>query len=235
MVTPSMTALDQLVRELEQHPVNRNIFFEAFKAHHLERARLRTFFRQYQYFCKHFVKLLEGLLYHTPVEQLEMRIKLAKTLHSELGSGSIDQAHLTLLNRFAATLGLTKDELDQTIPVPAVKAYLEVLRRLFLESDYLTALGSELAVEITAEAEFRYLYPGLKKYPEFSDHDLEFFILHVKEEECHGNWLVTAVQQTARSESDYERVAAGARETAEAWHEFWQGLYQQVFEPAGQA
>ena len=224
--------LDALVQELKDHPVNTNVFFQAFKDQYLSRSQLQTFLRQYHYFCKHFVKVLEGLLYKTPVDALEMRVELAKTLHSELGNGCAEQAHSRLLERFAAAVGLSPDALDQTVPVPEVAEYLAVLQRLFIESDYLTALGSEMAVEITAASEFRYFYPGLTKYQTFSAHDLLFFEMHLEAEECHSAWLTQAVEKTARTQADLDRVAAGARTTADAWLTFWQGLYRDVFEKA---
>jgi len=224
--------LDALVQELKDHPVNTNVFFQSFKDQHLSRSQLQTFLRQYHYFCKHFVKVLEGLLYKTPVDALEMRVELAKTLHSELGNGCAEQAHSRLLERFAAAVGLSPDELDLTVPVLEVAEYLAVLQRLFIESDYLTALGSEMAVEITAASEFRYFYPGLTKYRTFAAHDLLFFEMHLEAEECHSAWLTQAVEKTARTQADLDRVAAGARTTADAWLAFWQGLYRDVIEKA---
>jgi pyrroloquinoline quinone (PQQ) biosynthesis protein C len=229
--------LDSLVREMEQHPVNRNAFFQAFKDRRLSPAQLRAFVRQYHYFCKHFVKVLEGLLYRTPVDELDMRVELSKTLHSELGSGRSDQAHIRLLGRFAGAVGLSQTDLDRTLPLPEVESYLAVLRRLFIESDYLTALGAEMAVELTAASEFRYLYPGLTKYKTFSAQDLAFFEMHLEAEDCHGAWLTDAVRKTARTPADLERVAVGARTTADAWQAFWEGLYRELFDnaPAGTA
>src|SRR3989441_13216922 len=224
--------LDALVQELKDHPVNTNAFFQAFKDQYMSHRQLQTFLRQYHYFYKHFVKVLEGLLYKTPVGALEMRVELAKTLHSELGNVCAEQAHSRLLERFAAAVGLSPDALDQTVPVPEVAAYLAVLQRLFIESDYLTALGSEMAVEITAASEFRYFYPGLTKYRTFAAHDLVFFAMHLEAEECHSARLTAGVEKTARTQGELDRVAAGARATADAWLTFWQGLYLDVFEKA---
>ena len=127
-------------------------------------------------------------------------------------------------------MGLSPDALDRTVPIAEVAAYLAALQRLFIESDYLMALGSEMAVEITAASEFRYFYPGLTKYRTFSAHDLVFFEMHLEAEECHSAWLTEAVKKTARTQTDLEHVAAGARTTADAWLAFWQGLYREVFE-----
>ena len=65
------------------------------------------------------------------------------------------------LERFAVAVGLDETDLERISPLPEVAEYLAALYRLFIEADYLAALGAELAVEVTAAAEFRYFYPGL--------------------------------------------------------------------------
>jgi pyrroloquinoline quinone (PQQ) biosynthesis protein C len=124
---------------------------------------------------------------------------------------------------------LSVDDLARTRPIHGVRTYLRVLHRLFTESDYLIALGAELAVETTAISEFRYFTPGLGKYAEFTPKDLIFFELHLREEEHHSTWLVDAVRKTVTTPESLARVTAGARETADAWHRFWDGLHHEVF------
>jgi pyrroloquinoline quinone (PQQ) biosynthesis protein C len=125
------TSLAELIDELRRHPVNSNHFFERFRDEYLQPEQLQAWFRQYHYFCKHFVKMLEGLLYAAPIDEVEMRVELIKTLHSELGSGSIERAHVQLLERFGRALRLEPSESCLTEPIPEVKAYLMTLRRLF--------------------------------------------------------------------------------------------------------
>ncbi len=226
--TPS--DVESLVLELQAHPVNTNEFFRTFKSRKLRPRQLRAFVQQYHYFCFHFVKILEGLLYHTPIHEMEMRTELAKTLYSELGSGSPDRVHIRQLERFASSIGLQPQDLHCTVPIPDVTTYLDTLRRLYLDSGHLTALGAALAVETTAASEFEYFVPGLEQYEQFEPRELEFFTLHLAEEQHHGNWLVEAVRKTARSEDDLRRVAEGARETADAWSAFWAGIHRMVFD-----
>lgn len=228
-MTPTVT-LDSLIEEIRAHPVNTHRFFRVFRDRALSPDQLRTFTRQYHLFCHRFVKLLEGLLYHTPVEALDMRIGLAKTLNSELGDGKADQAHIRHLERFAQRVGLPLADLLSTEPIPELRRYLEVLSRLFLASPYLVALGAELAVETTAISEFRFLLPGLRKYPQFEDRDLWFFSMHLQEETLHGDWLTEAVRQTASSPDDLALVAQGARETVDAWQECWDGFHREIFQ-----
>ncbi len=225
----TLSDVDSLVQELERHPVNLNRFFQTFRAQTLSLQQLQLFVRQYHYFCFHFVKLLEGLLYHTPIHKVAMRSALAKTLYSELGSGSPDHAHSRQLERFAGATGLQPRDLQDTTPLPAVTAYLDTLKRLFLHSGHCTALGAELAVETTAVSEFTSFVPGLQRDERFHHRELEFFTSHLAEEQQHSQWLVEAVRQTIKTDADFQQVAAGARETADAWLSFWDGMYQAVF------
>src|SRR5947199_9645391 len=119
--------LESLVAELEQHPVNSNVFFLAFKDQYMQRGQLELFLKQYRYFCKHFVKLLEGLLYKTPVDHAGMRIELAKTLHSELGSGRSERAHIRLLDRFANGMGLSDAASERERPMEGGGAYMQTV------------------------------------------------------------------------------------------------------------
>ena len=146
-------SLNQFMEELTAHPVNHHPFFVRFQAEYLTRRQLQSFFRQYHYFCKHFVKVLEGLLYATPIDQVEMRVEMIKTLYSELGSGSCEQGHVKQLNG-GDKLGFGESDLRRTEPIPEVTTYFQTLHRLFIETDYLVALGAELAVEKTAISEF---------------------------------------------------------------------------------
>ena len=222
--------VDSLLDELHVHPVNTNHFFVDFRDRFLTTRQLHIFVKQYHFFCHRFVKVLEGLLYHTPLEALDMRIKLTKTLYSELGSGSTEHAHIRHLERFADSVGVRQLDLIQTLPIPEVQQYLDVLDRLFVQSDFRKALGAELAVETTAISEFRFFLPGLQKYPHFTANDLTFFSMHLEEEAHHSDWLTAAVRNTATSPEDLELVVSGARETADAWHAFWLGMHRAVFD-----
>ncbi len=228
-VQTSYWSVDGLMAELVHHPVNDHPFFRRFRDERLSREQLRRWFRQYHYFCKRFVKALEGLLCATPIDELEMRVELVKTLYSELGSGSTEHAHVRQLERFGEALGMFPSDLRATEPASEVAAYLRLLDDLFAGSDYLAALGAELAVETTAASEFRYFYPGLKRYPEFTTQELAFFELHVTEEQNHSDWLLAAVRKTATTPEAIARVAVGARSTVAAWDEFWKGVYREVF------
>ena len=147
-----------------------------------------------------------------------------------MGSGSCEQAHVKQLERFGQKLGFGESDLRRTEPIPEVTTYLQTLHRLFIETDYLVALGAELAVETTAASEFRHFAPGLNKYPDFTPEDLIFFELHLQEEQHHSDWLLDGVRKTATTPDQLARVTAGARQIADTWHEFWNGMYREVFQ-----
>ncbi|WP_454063275.1 iron-containing redox enzyme family protein [Candidatus Nitrospira salsa] len=222
--------VDSLLSELTAHPVNSNIFFIDFRERVLTTTQLQMFIRHYHFFCHRFVKLLEGLLYCTPLEELEMRVELTKTLYSELGSGSSKHAHIRQLERFAQAAEVSQHDLRQTQPLPEIQEYLDTVQHLFMEAGYLQALGAEWAIETTAVSEFHYFLPGLQKYSIFTSQDLTFFSMHLEEEMAHSDWITQGVRHTAKNAKDLEQVAFGARQTAEAWHTFWKGMHRAVFD-----
>ena len=150
--------VDSLVGELTRHPVNTNRFFRTFLSQRLTKSQLQEWLGQYHYFCKQFVKVLEGLLSRTPVDELEMRVQLVKTLHSELGSGRSEHAHIRLLERFAAAAGLNETDLQRISHLAAALARAERENKpLFIAA----VTGRDVSSALTATAMRRTIsYPA---------------------------------------------------------------------------
>jgi len=134
-----------------------------------------------------------------------------------------------MLRQFTTALGMTEEDLDAIEPIPEVKQYITELGKIFLTSDYREAIGAEFGVEITALPEFTYLYPGVKKYSQFTPNDIVFFKFHLAEEELHGDWLTKAVKRVAGTEESRKLIDRGAIRAAELWNVFWEGMYDYVF------
>jgi len=223
----------ELRNEIENAPVNRNKFYAAFRDRTLTEGQMKKFIGQYFWFCKTFIRTLAGLVANTPDEQEDVRLELVKTLHSELGYGKKQAIHLNQLRKFTKKLGLSEEYLNQVKLIPEVKNYIEDLRNLFGVSDFRESIGAEFGVEVTAYPEFTYLYPGLKKYKEFTDDDINFFKLHLVEEKLHGDWMTDAITNLGASGQDRELIRSGALKTIKSWGKFWDGMYRFVFEEDG--
>lgn len=221
--------IQDLTRELEAKPVNKNSFYRRFKEETLTDEQLKRFGGQYFWFCQNFIPLLAGLIYNTPLQEEDIRLELVKTLYSELGYGKKENVHLNLLRRFTTALGFSEGDLQNIEPIPEVENYIRQLEEFFVRSDFRTALGSEFGVEITAALEFTYLFPGIQKYPQFSRQDIYFFEFHLAEEQLHGDWLTEAVSRMARTEDAEELIKEGALKAADLWGSFWEGMERYVF------
>lgn len=222
-----------LRNEIENASVNRNRFYTAFRDRVLTEGQMKKFIGQYFWFCKTFIRTLAGLVANTPDEQEDVRLELVKTLSSELGYGNKQAIHLNQLRKFTKKLGLSEDYLGQVELIPEVKNYIKDLRYLFGDADFRESIGAEFGVEVTAYPEFTYLYPGLKKYKEFADDDINFFKLHLVEEKLHGDWMTEAITNLGTTEQDRELIRSGALKAIASWGKFWDGMYEYVFEENG--
>ncbi len=220
---------DNLSQELETLPVYNNKFFTTFKTEYLTEVQMKKFAGQYFWFCQNFITALIGLIYNTPPTEA-VRMELLKTLWSEMGYGKDEAIHLNLLRQFTTRLGLSEHDLQQVTPIPEIKNYIDYLGTIFLTGDYREAIGAEFGVETTAADEFTYLYPGIKKYENFSAADIHFFAFHLIEEQQHGSWLAEAVEKIARTPEDEVFIRKGALEAGKLWGEFWEGMYRYVVE-----
>jgi pyrroloquinoline quinone (PQQ) biosynthesis protein C len=222
--------VEKLTKQLEQAPVNRTPFYYKFRDRKLSEEQLRRFAGQYFWFCKNFIKVLVGLIYNIPDTENEVRLELIKTLFSEMGYGNQEEIHLNMLRNFTSALNISEQELDEVKPITDIEQYIQELGDIFLNADYRESIGAEFGVEITAALEFTFLYPGLKKYSQFSADDIIFFKFHLAEEELHGDWLTKAVVKIAKTNEDRELIEKGAMQAAELWNQFWIGMDKYVFQ-----
>lgn len=223
------TMINALAEDLKKLPANNNRFYLRFKNETLTDDQLRRFAEQYFWFCQNFIRALVGLIYNAPNDQEGVRFELIKTLYSEMGYGKLEAVHLTLLKKFLRRLGFNEKIWNNIKPIPQVEHYISYLENLYLKGNFCEAMGAEFGVEVTAATEFTYLYPGVKKYPNFSSDDIHFFAFHLIEEEQHGDWLMSAVEKLIKTPEDFALVEQGARRAAELWGNFWEGMYTYVF------
>ncbi len=224
------TFLEDLTQEVKKSPANSNPFFQKFKDDFLTREQLQIFARNYFVFCREFIPTLAGLIFNMPMKEEDIRLELVKTLYSEMGYGNKKAVHLNLLKKFTDALGLNSEELMTASACPKIQAFNEGLRDLFVKSDYRVALGAEFAIEIIAAPEFTYLYPGVKKYKEFSDLDIIFFKFHLEEEQLHGDWLTEAVKNLLKTDEEKKLVWQGAHEAVALWGQMWEVMMEEVFQ-----
>ncbi len=173
-----------------------------------------------------FTGYLERLLFTAP--DSDAKQWLAKVLVDEYGEGSDGKDHTTLYREYLISAGATEAELLDTPLHTAVTEFVRTHLRLCMEEPFLVGLG---AVGPGHEWSIPHMFPlivrGLTRAG-FSNDEIDYFRLHMLQDEDHGAWLEEALVLYAGTRSAQEQIHRGAMASLEARVRFWSGVQRKV-------
>lgn len=201
--------LAELMRPEPDYPLARLLAAQIYK--------LTTMFERY----------IAALFYRCPVR--EFRAKLAENLYEEAtGRLSKTDGHLELMERFIFAIGLTRDDLDATVPLPETQDLIDYRVRLVEDpAQYHKAVA---AVMITSEGQTiqrkdgQAAYQLLAKAYNLTPHQLEFFAVHAEEDVEHVKDGLELAILVCKTEQMQREAIATARETSEKFWSFYDGI-----------
>ena len=71
------------------------------------------------------------------------------------------------------------------------------------------------------------LIEGLRRAG-YSDKEIDYFLLHVVQDQDHGSWMEEALVLLIQNQKDADRIREGAMRSLAARHRFWDGVQYQV-------
>jgi pyrroloquinoline quinone (PQQ) biosynthesis protein C len=218
--------LGDLRREIEAHPAVNHLFLNRLATTPFSREDYRVFGENHYPLVCAFTSYLERLLVRAP--DSEAKLWLAKVLVDEYGEGSRGEDHATLYGHFLRAAGSDlPNGVDFRLPEPA-RRFISIHRRLVADEPFLVGLGAvgpghEWAIPKMFEA----VIPGLARAG-FSPDEMNYFTLHVDQDEDHGRWLEEALARYACSAEAEAQIRRGALLSLDARSAFWTGVQQAV-------
>lgn len=184
-------------------------------------AALRAFCPHYFCFSYRQVVAFSGLFKQVDPLDRESLAMLADVLFEELGQGREEQVHSLLFERFAASVGLSPEQLrlEEDRVLPAVMAYVEELERAFADGSRAEALATYVFLETSAVDTYGPLVATLLRRG-FSDHDVTFFERHAGVEPQHAEAAEAMLRRHGLGIAHPE-VAAQIEKLAGLWRAFW--------------
>jgi pyrroloquinoline quinone (PQQ) biosynthesis protein C len=218
--------LEELRREIESHPAVHHVFLERCSTSPFAKQDYRIFGENHYPLVCVFTSYLERLLLRAPASDAKMWI--AKVLVDEYGEGSDGQDHAALYAQFLRAAGSDVDALSGTpVPDPAW-AFIEEHRRIVMEEPFLVGLGSiGPGHEWAIPHMFGHVIPGLRRAG-FDEVEMQYFTLHVAQDEDHGRWLEEALALHARTADARAQIRRGAMLSLGAREKFWSGVQRAV-------
>ncbi len=218
--------LSELRTEIERHPAVNHLFLNRVATSPFSRQDYRVLGENHFPLVCLFTSYLERLLVRAPSS--EAKLWLAKVLVDEYGEGSRGEDHATLYAHFLRAAGsVVPERPDQRILAPAhafIARHRELVsRRPFLEGLGAVGPGHEWAIPKMFEA----LLLGLRRAG-FAEEEIQYFSLHVEQDQDHGRWLEEALASYADGPGAKEEIRRGALASLEARGQFWSGVQRAV-------
>jgi pyrroloquinoline-quinone synthase len=202
--------------------INTNEFYATFRKAPLSPDTLKHVFQQYFYYIRTFPQILAGL--SARVDSELIRMKLARTVVSELGDNGEGKPHFRMFEDVLSAVGVQLDDWTLVRHEPEAEELVAGLRRLFLQQPANYALGAHYVIEEFGFPMIVNLYEGFRQYKGWKHVDFLYFYLHLLVEANHVDWIGDAVLDAAKTPADAAQIREGAREVLGLLKRFWAGL-----------
>ena len=190
------------------------------------RADFRIFSGQHYPLVGTFTRYLELLLLNAPSS--DEKVWLAKVLVDEYGERSAGQDHAAHYRIFMRACGWTDDEMDGIRLHPAVTGFIADHLRWCTEEPFLFGLGAVgPGHEWAIPTMFGNILKGLDQAG-FSPHEIEYFTLHVEQDQDHGAWLEEALARCATTPEAQALIRAGCLASLAARERLWWGIADKI-------
>ncbi len=134
--------------------------------------------------------------------------------------------HVDLLIRFAEACGVGRSEVENTRQLPTTRALTawcyEMAHRPFDEA----AAGLLVGLESQVPGIYQRNLPPLKSHYGFTDHEVEFFAIHIEADEVHGERGYQIVEKYCPTPEMQAQALEAVRQATEMRWQYMTGLYR---------
>lgn len=217
--------LDGLIEErsLLKHP-----FYQAWQKGELTLDALRGYACQYYHHVLAFPTYVSGV--HANCDDLSDRQELLGNLvEEEQGENN----HPELWLRFAESLGLSRNEVAGSTPLPETRSLIETYRRTTKDGSLAEGLAALYAYESQVPAVAATKIDGLRRFYGLQDRrGLQFFVVHKSLDVEHSKVTRGLVAKYTASPQEEERALAAAQTATRALWGFLDGVHREYVSPA---
>lgn len=173
-----------------------------------------------------FCAYMELLLINAP--DSEAKCWLAKVLVDEYGERSDGEDHAEHYKKFMHAAGITPGEEDNVPLHPEVVNFIREHYRVATEEHFLVGLGAlGPGHEWSIPAMFELAVAGLRKAG-FDEKEIEYWTLHLEQDQDHGAWLEEALVKYCLVEENRNYIRKGALLSLDARERFWWGVTDKI-------
>jgi len=232
--------LQELEREIESHEAVHHPFLKRFSSEPLSIAQLQIFGLQHYQLVKVFVNYMTNLLPRIPDRDAVVLFRhvfddefgAVSGRPATAGQATIFRSHPALYRNFLRALGLADEAWGRVRHLPEVSSYIEEHMTMTREEDFRIGLGAigpghEFSIPIM----FSHLVKGFRNNTALSDEAIEYFTMHIVEDEDHAEIFNQLILRHAETLENQIKIREGVLRSLSARKVFWEGLEKAVFDP----
>jgi pyrroloquinoline-quinone synthase len=211
---------NQLREAVMEYSMLKHPFYVAWTEGKLSKAVLAEYAKQYYAHVSAFPTYVSGV--HSRCEDVSIRQQLLENLiEEERGADN----HPELWLRFAAALGVTREDVKSADLLPATKASVASLKALTQSEDYRAGLAALLAYESQIPEVAQTKRAGLKDFYGIEDERaIAFFRVHESIDILHQQVEMQILEERCENATAQSRAIEAAREGARALWNFLDGV-----------
>ena len=217
-----------LLAAVMEHSMLKHPFYVAWSEGKLSKSVLQEYAKQYYAHVRAFPTYVSAV--HSHCDDLETRQLLLENLVEEEQGA---ENHPELWLRFAESLGVTREEVQNAELLPRTKESVARLKQLTQSADYREGLAALYAYESQIPEVAQTKRAGLKEFYGIDDErGVSFFRVHESIDLLHKEVEQRLLAQACTTPADKERATAAASAGAEALWSFLDGVHEAYLAPA---
>ncbi len=197
-----------------------NPFTEKWVKGELTRAQLGAWAAQHYQYVSQFPRWCAAVYAECPDPDARDFL-LENIVEEEAGT-----KHVDLLLRFAQACGVSGKDVETTRQLPTTRALTAWCYETAHQPFFAAAAGLLVGLESQVPGIYQRNLPPLKSHYGFSDHEVEFFAIHIAADEIHGERGYQIVEQHAGTPDKQAVALAAVREATEMRWQYMTGLYR---------
>jgi pyrroloquinoline-quinone synthase len=135
--------------------------------------------------------------------------------------------HVDLLVRFAEACGVGRTEVEKTPQLPTTRALTAWCYEMSHRPFYEAAAGLLVGLESQVPGIYKRNLPPLRTHYGFTDHEVEFFAIHIEADEVHGERGYEIVEQACTTPEMRMRAVEAVRQATEMRWQYMTGLHRE--------
>lgn len=206
------SAIDALAGLIEEKHMLKHPFYQLWTRGALTIASLQGYAKQYYHHVAAFPTYVSAV--HSNCPYIEVRQALLENLVEEEQG---EENHAELWIGFGEGLGVQRDQMTSTPPLPETKALVQTFTRLTREGSFLEGLAVLHAYESQIPKVSQVKIDGLRKFYGITDsRSLRFFTAHMKYDVIHSKVEEQFLKKHVKDSQSAKKVYSATNEALDA-------------------